>query len=179
MNKLFGHSTAASAATLILSLAAGNVQAGELEMAAGTPDATVSTRPAGRNFMRLPGLVYDFAIRASCREGLQPQSVSLSIADTRITLGPGRLADEQPINVAVKVPAAQISPVALDRFCVRDPGDDTAADSSPVRIPAVLSAQGALLCADESSSEMIYASASLDVNLHCQQETETESRTLD
>lgn len=140
----------------------------ELAVSADTPTVRISTRPAGRNFIRLPDLDYRFAIDARCPAGLQGSAVSISIADTRIALRQSQLAALNPLEVPVTVPASQIGPVAVDRFCTTTHGDDGGMPGSDLTIPAVLSAQVSLLCAGESGSEMTYASTSLDVVLHCE-----------
>jgi hypothetical protein len=171
---------AASIAILsLLSLASVSAQAGELELSANTPDISIQTRPAGRNFMRLPSLEYAFTIETSCPADLEPESVSLSIADTRIVLDAGDLAANRSISVSVTVPAAQIGPVALNRFCAHGADEEARNSDSFVRIPSVLSAQAALICAGESASEITYASENLGVILHCEQPAESETHAID
>lgn len=165
------------AALTFLTLAGVNAVAGELELSANTPDITIETRPAGRNFMRLPSLEYAFSIEVTCPSTLEPASMSLSIADTRISLDADQLSATQAVSVSVTVPGSQIGPVAVNNFCTGD--DAVRGEDSLIRIPAVLSAQGALLCASETASEMTYASESLGVILHCGQATETQTDSND
>ena len=167
----------ASAAAIALSLLAvtSPASAGDLEVSANTPVVGISTRPAGRNFMRLPGLEYLFAIDARCPAELQPSSITISIADTRVSLSGADLSAPMPLRIPVSVPASQIGPIAVDQYCtVNEPQrrDPTAPD---LTIPAVLSAQVSLLCAAESGSEMTYASSSLDVVLQCVPEASEEA----
>ncbi|MEE3236340.1 MAG: hypothetical protein VX236_03375 [Pseudomonadota bacterium] len=146
--------------------------AGDLVVTAQTPNVSVSTRAEGRNFIRLPELRYDFALTLGCPERMPPQSVSLSVADTRVHLGldSDDLASRSRVEVSIDVPAAQIAPVAVEDFCTRHEGGNQETQSESVIIPSVLSAQAALTCADEERSEMTYASAVLNVLLYCERD---------
>ena len=142
-------------------------RADDLKVAADTPEVTVSTRPPGRNFLRLPDLNYRFIVEASCRDSMSPAAMSLSVADTRVTI-PVSVADSGPRHeISVTIPASQIGPVAVNEFCVA--GDDASPAVAGMRIPAVLSAQAALTCASETQRQITYAAASLDVVLRCEQ----------
>jgi hypothetical protein len=152
-------------------------QSGELDVTANTPAITVSTRPAGRNFMRLPDLDFLFVIDARCPTGLQPGSLSISIADTRVSLGAAEAGAAMPLNVPVSVPASQIGPIAVARFCAADGDTDTGQPDSTMTFPAVLSAQVSLLCTGEAESDMSYVSRALDVTLHCESPTDAENDT--
>ena len=130
-------------------------------VSADTPVVDVGERSAGRNFVRLPSLDYRFDLAANCPADLEAKTISLSIADTRKSLATNEISNEETISVAIRIPAAQIGPIAVDGFCVAAGAQET------VRIPAVLSVQASLLCANEEDSRMIYASRSLDVTLSC------------
>ena len=146
--------------------------AGDLVVTAQTPNVSVSTRPEGRNFMRLPGLRYNFALTMGCPERMPAQWISLSVADTRVVLDldSDDLGSRSRVEVSIDVPAAQIAPIAVEDFCTRHEGGNLEAQSESVIIPAVLSAQAALTCADEERSEMTYASAVLNVLLYCERD---------
>ncbi len=153
---------------LLLLCLSGAAMTGDLVVSASTPAVEVSTRPAGRNFMRLPTLRYEFVLTANCPGTLSAQSLSLSIADTRVAVGRDEIGAGSRLEMSVAVPAAQIAPVAVENFCT--PDDPEAAQNEPgtLRIPSILSAQAALTCGDEESSEITYASESLDVLLRCE-----------
>ena len=165
----------------LLAIAAGGsdgvASADRLDVSAGTPEVTISTRTAGRNFLQLPVLRYEFVVNLACSEAGRATSLSLSIADTRVTLGPDRLAGESPVTVEMSVPADQIAPVAVAGFCVDDGANPAAARSLTVH--AVLSAQASLLCASEDASRMTYASRALDVVIHCAAPDGATSRQVD
>lgn len=145
------------------SVAAMPASADNLVLSPDTPVVSVSTRPAGRNFMRLPNLEYAFRIEAHCSADDSPKSVSLSIADTRISLGTDSLANEGPIEISVEIPAGQIGPVATSDFCVVG-----ASGNERLRIASVLSAQASMLCGEDDDGTMTYASAALDVVVDCE-----------
>jgi hypothetical protein len=80
-------------------------------------------------------------------------------------------ASEIPANprfiVAIKVPEKQMAPVTATQFCIpeRENADDAV---SKLLVPAFLSAQASLLCADDTTSEMTYASMPLNVTISCE-----------
>jgi len=155
---------------LFLTWGGTSAQAGELALSSVAPDVTVETRAAGRNFIRLPTLEYAFVIDARCRTDLLPASLSLSIADTRITVPADDISTDAPVELTVRIPAGQIGPVAVEGFCIRnDAGvQSNEAFREKVSIPAVLSVQASLLCSSETDSEMTYASQAVDVTLTCE-----------
>ena len=157
-----------------LAMPAGAADSNFLGVSADTPVVSVSTRPEGRNFMRLPALEYAFVIESGCRATLMPASMSLSIADTRISMSGDDLGDEPTVEVTLLVPAGQIGPVAVERFCVVTDQANGLLEQT-TRIPAILSAQAALICSSETASEIVYASTSLDVILNCEAETPPEA----
>ena len=170
-NSLVFSYLSAVAAGAIAAGAALPVAASDLTVAADTPAVTVSTRPARRNFMQLPALQFRFRIQAVCDAGQSADTVSLSIADTRVSL-PGERLVEQSNEVTVTIPAGQIPPVRIEGFCAADPGETP--DDDSVRIPSVLSAQSSLLCVGDAGGNMTYASTPLDVLVVCQASEEPE-----
>jgi len=154
----------------VLSLAV-TASAGELRLSASTPEVNVSTRPAGRNFMRLPSLRYEFVVESRCPEGLSPETLSLSIADTRVTKNQEDIASTAT-SLSVNVPASQIGPVAVEQFCTAESIEQEGRLS--LRLSSVLSAQSSLLCVGDKGNDMTYASASLDIVLQCEDPEEAE-----
>ncbi|MDG2377127.1 MAG: hypothetical protein P8M18_12345 [Woeseiaceae bacterium] len=158
----------------VLSLAV-TASAGELSLSASTPNVSVSARPAGRNFMRLPSLRYEFVVESHCPEGLSPETLSLSIADTRVTRNQEDIA-YAATSLSVDVPASQIGPVAVEQFCTVESIDQKGSQS--LRLSSVLSAQSSLLCVGDAGNDMTYTSASLDVVLQCEDDEEAEIEPL-
>jgi hypothetical protein len=154
----------------LLACASATARGEDLDISASTPDVTITARSTSRNALQLPALEFDFDIDARCPAGLLPASVSLSIADTRVTNDePG---NDWPLKMSVRIPAEQIAPVPIARFCVDgDEAENLQADTL-VRIPSVLSAQAAVLCAGEAAQQMLYASESLNVVVRCERPAE-------
>ena len=157
-----------SSLVALLSLAV-NASAGELSLSASTPNVSVSILPTGRNFMRLPTLRYEFAVESLCPKGLSPETLSLSIADTRVTKVQEDLASAAT-SLSVDVPASQIGPVAVEQFCTVESIEQE--DGQSLRLSSVLSAQSSLLCVGDASNDMTYTSVSLDVLLQCEDDEE-------
>ena len=131
------------------------------DLDADTPVVEIGRQSAGRAFMQLPTLSYVFDISVTCTADLEPVTVSLSIADTRKSLATKEISNAGNTSITMTIPEAQIGPIAVNGFCV------TAGVAESIRIPAVLSAQASLLCANDEGGRMIYASRSLDVTLLC------------
>ena len=128
--------------------------------------AVVSVQPiaAGQRLISLPALDYTITVVAECGEPLAPESVSISIADTTVSLGPEALA-ETPVSVRLTVPGEQVAPVAVEGFCA-------AAEVPPdeirqTRIDDAVTAHLSLRCADEQHQTMLYASRPLGVRIEC------------
>lgn len=161
-------------ALLMLALSCGMdvrpVSAGELVISAVAPEVSVERRDTGRNFIRLPSLEYAFVIDARCRADLLPRSLSLSVADTRVSISADDIPSAAPVELTVRIPANQIAPVAVDKFCVTTDAEAPGSDRLPnaIKIMSVLSAQASLLCASDGQTEMTYASQPIDVTLSCE-----------
>lgn len=143
--------------------------------------ATVTVAPGSnrRNAFVLPALDYIFSLDARCATSFTPESVSLSVADSRAFVQPeepdsgGGLPDAK-----LTVPANQLAPLIVEGFCT-EPQDssgepDVAGRSSTVTVSATLSVSASLLCSADQRREMIYTSAPLDVTLICAPADETE-----
>lgn len=156
-----------SAFLLAMCVAAQSAICGELTLSADSPVVSIETRTAGRNFVRLPSVDYQFNIRAACDVGMQPRSLSLNIADTRVLLAQDAFEGDVPLKVSVRIPASQIAPVALDEFCAAAPVESTPVKNDDINVPGILSVQASLRCANDDTSEVVYASRALDVSLRC------------
>ena len=152
-----------------------------LDLAASTPQVDVGRRGAARNYLRLPSLDYEFRLTARCTGNFKPLSVSLSIADTQQSLSQDQLnAERENTELTVHVPANQLAPLVIEKFCV-ELTDDAMPDSveSPlapdpfmITVPAALSAQASLLCVNEQQQEIVYKSHALDITLICSAQKE-------
>jgi len=131
-----------------------------------TPDIDVRLRANDRSLIRLPQLDYAFDIDARCPAGLLPQSMFISIADTRKRLSGTELLAITDTGITISIPAKQIAPLSVESFCVRDDAIDRQQHEA-ITVLGALSAQATLLCSDDSDEKMIYASRSLDITLNC------------
>ncbi|MCB1845372.1 MAG: hypothetical protein KDI09_20560 [Halioglobus sp.] len=157
-----------------------------LTVTANTPLVGVMPRPPGRSFLALPQLNYHFVLQPSCADNWLPAGLSLSIADSRLSIGSAAINASLPvIEVQLSVPAAQLAPIPLSGFCELpkeplisklptasepensgNPAAEPAASS--LVIEAALSAQAALTCASEDRRSTTYVSQLLDISLVCE-----------
>lgn len=156
-----------------------NSASGPLTVAAEIPVVSVIHHPPGRYFLTLPTLEYAFDVGAQCNGNATPESLSINVADSRLTLSAAELGGNGQQRVVLEIPARQIAPIAIDNFCVIDINDAVAViepAGSPVAVipgplqitvDAALSAQVSLLCSNESEREITYVAQPLDVNLSC------------
>lgn len=126
-----------------------------LTMSASTPEIAIETRTAGRNFIDLPSLEYNFVLDTACEDGMSPGALMLSVADTTLILSDAQIKDARRTELTLRIPAEQMGPVALNRFCAVAPADtqiaepagasragndaeiDDEADSLPIERPAM------------------------------------------
>ena len=147
---------------------------GRLTISVDVPEVTLTpATETGRNFIRLPSLEYSFSLRASCRGGSTPGSVSLSVADTRTAIPGAQIDEGEEALVALTVPARQIAPLPLDGFCgvATDDAGGTRSDEAGrerITVPAALSAQASVRCEDDTGEDITYVSKALDVTLVCE-----------
>ena len=156
----------------------------KLSVKFATAQATIAPRPPDKP-VQFPDMTFTLHATASCPAAELPVSVSISIADSRITIAPdddGRLEEE------IRVSAEQLAPVIARDFCLDDEMDELAneesgsvrsneADHEPdeqpdqnpqLEIQGALSAQLSLRCRGENSESISYATAPLNVALHCE-----------
>lgn len=123
----------------------------------------------GHRIVRLPALDFQFDIQASCGAGKAVKSVSISVADTRKSLDGADIAEGASVNAVVSLPARQIAPVVVDKFC---PATAVGGDSLLIR--DAITAHVSLRCASEDGDSIIYSSESLDVTLVCGSDPEPQ-----
>ena len=137
-----------------------------LDIVPATPRVDISPRSPGRNYVRLPTLEYSFQVTANCAAMFHPQSVSLSIADSRSLISQEQLSgDATELQLVLRVPAKQLAPLVVEDFCVTPPKLDKPNGITTVR--SALSAQAALLCVHDDRQEIVYRSIPLDIILAC------------
>lgn len=177
--KLFVTVAGLLAATGPLNVLAESASGHQLSLTADIPVVEVTPRQAGRSFVQLPALQYNFQLEVRCAGDTSPASFALNVADTRITLDAAELDGQAAATgqqLKLDIPANQLAPVAINAFCelppaMPEPGDnaDHQADirESELPVPAALSAHASLLCASESQQAMTYTASSLDLLLVC------------
>lgn len=166
---------------LRVSLAADETAGGSthtVEITANVPVVAISPQPTDRHFLNLPTLEYRFQIEPRCEAGWQPQSLSLNVADSRVSLTGAEL-NEKGGEILLRVPARQIAPVPVAGFCViadADEGSIRAArqqEESPdlpreLDIGGALSAHASLVCGSDGARDITYVARPLDVQLSCE-----------
>ena len=160
---------------LVLTAAAASGDEPALQIAATTPVVELAPRARGR-FVRLPSLDFEFNIRPDYPFDLQPESVTLSIADTRKSIGASQIAAQELASITLQVPAKQVAPIAAADFCRLDTDDSaTASDAgTEITIPAALTAHASLRCSGGVDPLITYVTHALDVRIRCApKETET------
>ena len=128
-----------------------------LKVEASTPVVAIAAGNGERRFISLPDLDYEFRLQSACPSGWEPARLSLSVADTRASLAPPASATA----LRLTVPAAQIAPLPVSTLCA------DAADDAGITVPAVLSAQAALVCTSGDSEQTAWTSTALAITLTC------------
>jgi hypothetical protein len=124
--------------------------------------AVLAVQQAGRNLVRLPDIGVRIGITPHCANNGQPESLSITIADTQRTLGAAELQATETVDVDMLVPASQIAPLALQGFCI-----DTAAEGESVLIASALAVQASLRCSRGDVQSMVFAAEPLDIRVDC------------
>ena len=125
----------------------------------------VSARPSGRHPMRLPGLEFKVRLEPRCSAGMDADSISVSVADTRLRIDREALAKQPVIETTIHVPRKQIGPLVIEDFCVA--GDDAARDTV-LHVRDAFTAQLSLKCADENRQSILYETEALAIKLVCE-----------
>ena len=155
--------TAASAMAAPAAIA----QEPSLELSASTPIVTLAPRAQGR-FINLPELEFAFELQPDCPAEWQPESILLSIADTRASLRGGDINRDTLSPVVLKVPASQIAPVAAESFCRVDEANESIFETSELRLPETVTVHASLRCSADEKELIAYVSRSLDVTVRCE-----------
>lgn len=138
-----------------------------LTITAATPKVAIAPQAAGRQFLPLPDLEYHFLLEARCEQGWAPQSMTLSIADSRRVLQANLLDEHGFTETRLAIPAAQLAPLPVSDFCVA--GETPAQGTPELKFPAALSLHAALICSNVDAEKISYVSRPLGLTLHCAQ----------
>lgn len=129
-----------------------------------TAIANIAPRATGEP-VQFPNL--DFVLRAEtrCPAPESTASVSVSIADSRLTITPA--ADQQGlIEETISVSRKQLGPIAVDDFCLADDAESL----QYLELEGALSAHLSLRCRGENHDSISYATSALKVAVQCESE---------
>lgn len=132
-----------------------------------TDPAIVSISPVAeeRNLLSLPELEFPVRVIARCRSNWKPDSISISIADTRVNFDREALPADAVIEVSIGVSSRQVAPVAVDGFC--GAGNRQA---NQLLLPTALTAQVSLRCIRGDEQSIAFRARALDVLVNCETE---------
>jgi hypothetical protein len=95
---------------------------------------------------------------------MHTESVSISVTDTRRTLGPDLFMDTGATEQRISIPQAQLAPLTIENFCL---GDGATGDAPHLHVADVMSAQLSLRCGSENRQSIIYQAVPLAIALQC------------
>lgn len=124
--------------------------------------AELSMQQSGRKLVRLPDIEFRVGISTYCANNGQRESVSITIADTHRTVPAAELQAAKTVDVAMRIPARQIAPLALREFCI-----DTSSEGESVLITAALAVQASLRCSRGEEQSIVFAAEALDIRVDC------------
>jgi hypothetical protein len=136
--------------------------------------AVLAMQQGGRNLVRLPDIEFPLGISIYCANSGQPESLSITIADTHRTLRAEELQAAKTVDVAMRIPARQIAPLALQEFCI-----DTSSEGESVFITAALAVQASLRCSRGEEQSIVFAAAPLDIRVDCIRSTAEATAPVD
>ncbi len=146
---------------------------GNIVVAARETRVIIPPRADRLELVNLP--VVEFALRAAIECKGEAVSVTLSIADTFLTIGRDALLDQRAAEATVRVPADQLILAASSAFCVAE--DQATADE--LLLPGFTTAHASLRCTDDDIESLHFASAPLQLRLSCAREPETPQEASD
>lgn len=124
--------------------------------------AVLTIQEPGRNLVQLPELEFRLSIAPYCARRGQPESLSITIADTRKTLRGEDLLAENDVEVSMRVAASQLAPFALREFCI-----DPAAEGQSLLIRSAMAAHASLRCARGEERTVVFTAEELDIRMDC------------
>lgn len=136
-----------------------------LAVEASPAAAEITPRPSPRGYLSLPTLEFALTINATCNSDGSPESVTISVADTRNRVP---VDGDVPLELKLSLPSQQASPIRAEGFC-RD--DDKSATDRILHVDDAFTARLSLRCQDEDGQSVVYATVPLAVTLTCKQDT--------
>jgi hypothetical protein len=138
---------------------------GRLHASADAANVTIAPSPEGHKFVRLPMLEFALTIEPLCVASDATRSVSVSIADTRVSIDSAEMGDQQIIETTLTLPRRQSGPLRVDGFCRDNDVDDS---TRALHIEDVFTARLSLTCVTDDAAAIVYATLPLDVRLTCE-----------
>lgn len=123
--------------------------------------AVVAARSPRAPLIALPDMEFTISLRWHCAG--EARSLALSVADTLQSLNGAELAENQPAQLTIRVPARQLKLAAQSAFCVADDPDTT----TELDVPGLATAQASLHCDGEPGPAVLFASTPLPAVLVC------------
>lgn len=124
--------------------------------------AVIALQEGGRKLVQLPELEFLLSVSPRCAANGRPESVSITIADTRETLRGEALQTSTTVDVPVRVAANQLAPFTLREFCL-----DPAAAGDSITLSSALTAHTSLRCARGEQQSIVFAAEPLDIRVDC------------
>lgn len=149
---------------LAANLSYGDEPAGQLSVRAEVATIKIAPQQSGSPLLELPAIDLTVFVSARCQDALRPESVSISVADTRLTLAGDELTSGEVLERTIRIPANQLAPVATGDFCI---AGNSASEATLLHVPEALSAQLSLKCAGDAAPTMLYLTRTLGIALSC------------
>jgi hypothetical protein len=124
--------------------------------------AVLMVQQRGRTLVNLPDLEFRLSVSTQCAKSGRPESLSITIADSQMTLRGEALQSTVPIDVSMRIPTSQLAPFALREFCV-----DPASEGESLFLTAALAAQLSLRCSRAEEQSIVFAAEPLDIRVDC------------
>ncbi|MGI9270969.1 MAG: hypothetical protein ACR2QT_04285 [Woeseiaceae bacterium] len=163
----------------IIGLSVGSSFGGELDghlvLESSSAIVEIEPQPPGLRLIRLPEVSFAMQIEARCNADLLAESVLISVADTRVSLGSADFDDQGTAQTTIQIPKHQIAPLTIENFCIAGTAPSIA---TPVQVRDALSAQVSLKCAAEGRESIVYQTVGLNVALDCQTSADEVSEDL-
>ena len=130
-----------------------------------TDPAIVSVTPIEdeRKLLTLPDLAFPVRVVARCGSGREPESISISVADTRVSFDRESLSAGTALETSISVSSRQVAPVAVEGFC--SAGDDL---GDALLLATALTAQVSLRCVRNEERSIAFRARALDVLVNCE-----------
>jgi hypothetical protein len=135
-----------------------------LRVAAAPARVEVGPGPAGSRLIELPSLDFRLSIEPDCGAG-DPESISISVADTSETLGTGDLAGKSSVEAQLSLPAQQTGPLPVSGFCPAD--EITGTLPTALHVRDAFTAHLSLRCVQAGQQSMVYVTVPLALDLYC------------